>query len=392
MLVNIALAAINMTLYSSLCIISFYYYLLLRKKKEHLQTQQSATNEQALEGKYDDLKKIFFVAMAISGALDVPLYIGCIVEGGPQACRWDSLAYSATYSLHILALSGYEICLGIPLYIWSDMMTGHSEFKRVFMVMTALLYFLLQVLTVILIFINYDPSYTFASNTINAGTVCAEAIFIFCLAVAWLWVGVKIQLYVRDIGAKLEAETKFLFKVNVVMITIVVCFFFRAYLVLRLAVNPASIPYPMWLFLTRWLPYVLCSYLLIFLMRQKTRRSDVNENIASTVRSSMFGQYYKEGSQEGSVEDSDETQVRTSYAAMLFGVKPNMVGEHAFEGSRRSSASSLSISERSDWSDQESRFSHCSPTDDMSGSSPTKASSSLNSRERAVPELFDPLL
>jgi len=73
------LALISLVLYVVLFAVSFYYFWTLRSKV----ITRSQSSSKQIRGRYDDTKIIFFGALAASSLLDIPLFIGCLIEGGP---------------------------------------------------------------------------------------------------------------------------------------------------------------------------------------------------------------------------------------------------------------------------------------------------------------------
>ena len=50
--------------------------------------------------KLENIRKIFFLVLACSAALDIPVDIGCIVMGGPLDCTWNSYSFSILWICH----------------------------------------------------------------------------------------------------------------------------------------------------------------------------------------------------------------------------------------------------------------------------------------------------
>lgn len=340
---EIILAGVSIGLYGSLSLTSWYFFIRYLLGTCWKQEGEILAEEKSVTGNFRKLKMLFFFAMAMSSSADLPLYVACILESGPSFCHWGNSAYSITWSLHIMALSGYEVCLGIPLYMWSQIVTGHSVNTKLLMIGSAISYFLLQVLTIACVFSNYDPSGdSFETDPLNSSTVSVEAIYILLLAGAWLWYGIRLQLYVRSLGTRMEGGNTTLFKsVNGVMVMVVLCYMIRAICILILSINGTIlVSYLEWLFFSRWLPYVFCSYLLIYLLRNKSISSAPEGAHTETIRNSLFGEYYKRSSESGCSDSSD----------VIIGTV-NRERTSSMSSVSISGSSASIISQRSDWSD-----------------------------------------
>ena len=120
----VSVSIISIFLYVLLATTSFYHYRILVHRSKNSKIN-IISSEFTL--KFNENKKLFFLILSISAILDIPLYIGCISEGGPKDCEWDAVTYVVFFILHLVSLCGYFICLGVPLFLWSDIITGNRE-------------------------------------------------------------------------------------------------------------------------------------------------------------------------------------------------------------------------------------------------------------------------
>jgi hypothetical protein len=140
--VVIVLAAISIVLYSSLAVTCAYFFRKFQLLREQGSDCEAATQgllrwgglslrSSSNNGKFDDQKLLFFLVLAVSAMLDVPLYIGCIATGGPTDCEWDGLAYPILWCMHLIACTGYALSIILPAVLWSDIL--ESKDGRIFL-------------------------------------------------------------------------------------------------------------------------------------------------------------------------------------------------------------------------------------------------------------------
>jgi len=107
-------ASLSICFYGSLCLISTFFYATYTLRKFEKR------------GLYDDSKRFFLGVLALSSVADLPLYIVCIVKGGPYQCEWKDISYYITWFLQLLSLSGFCLILVIPSVLWADVMKGYG--------------------------------------------------------------------------------------------------------------------------------------------------------------------------------------------------------------------------------------------------------------------------
>jgi hypothetical protein len=126
---DISVAWISLCLYFLLFACSLYFYMKLSKfNASNSPTLRAATlgPRARFEKEMNKSKQIFFCLIAISALFDMPYYLGCIVDSGPKDCEWDNDSFTIVWSVHLIASTGYAIAMGIPLFLWSDIVNGRD--------------------------------------------------------------------------------------------------------------------------------------------------------------------------------------------------------------------------------------------------------------------------
>jgi hypothetical protein len=309
------IAIISIILYALLSMVSLRYFLLIYQRGRFRRNSLLDYNHIPGDAKFTRSKLLFFLSLAISAALDIPLYVGCAVVGGPQDCEWDGYSYSAFWTLHRLALAGYFISLGIPLIQWTDVIYTQDDDifskqnSRRFLLISTACYCALQIITSIAVFCASDASKhaSYAVSQFNSISNMFEAIFLVFIVAIWLWCGIRLQLYVMRVCFRPEAERRIIFMVNLVLLAVLLSYSLRAFLVFSLSINYCGLyvcHYVVWIIGTRWLPYIVCSFLLIYTMRRSADNSHYDNKNAiynSDLHSSLINR-------EESTNSSNSTQ------------------------------------------------------------------------------------
>jgi hypothetical protein len=279
----ILLASLSIVFYGLLAITAVYYY----RKFYIIQTKNPTTRYyRSNVGKFDDAKAWFFLILAICALSDIPLFVGCLAMDGPRDCEWNNPSYPVLWFLHIAAIWGYAYTIIIPCLLWSDMINKKdgklflskfpADWTKRFFQLSFLAYFVATAINCIFAGIFYQVSdHNYYNGTIFYNiTELSEPILIFLIAVGCLWCGIRLQLYVRCAKLGLFTELRFLLHMNVTMAIITVTYLVRALFILRLLFfttksykEAFASSYFVWLICTRWLPYVFCSFCLVYTMR-----------------------------------------------------------------------------------------------------------------------------
>jgi hypothetical protein len=282
------MALLSGVLYASLAITAGYYYWKLRQPSVNSDGKPATASVSRTQ--MTKSKLTFFSVLLISATFDVPLYIGCLAMQGPLDCEWNTVSYTLCWVLHLLALVGYAITMGIPLFLWSDIHYGrdgnlfsrkYPDFSKLFLHLSIACYFILQIMTSLTVLITADNPSKYKSSMVRKVASLAEPMVIFVIAAIWLWSGVRLQVYIVNVCFRPADERKILFTINVVLFTILCSYLLRAIMVVSLytdyhthTLHFLNYSYIGWVIGTRWIPYIMCSYLLIFLMKRSVSTVD----------------------------------------------------------------------------------------------------------------------
>lgn len=259
-------------------------------------------------GRYGRPKFVFFVVLCISAILDIPLFLGCIVLGGPTDCEWNSPSYVVFWLFHLLATCGYVYAIITPAILWSDIIQQKDgnlwnsayplDSTKIFFRVSFVLFCANELTTVIGAAIYQDPDkqadYT-KSNAVGAISDCFTPIITTVITVGCLWSGITLQRHVMSVGLGGTTQIKILMQLNFTMLLISVTYIMRSLLVLSLyddmpypyrhAMQPLRASFLLWLIGTRWLPTVFCSFCLVNEMRFK---GVGNNNLEASGRGSFL--------------------------------------------------------------------------------------------------------
>lgn len=282
-------------------------------------------------GRYGTPKFVFFVVLCISAILDIPLFIGCIVQGGPTDCEWNSPSYVVFWLFHLMATCGYVYAIITPAILWSDIIQHKDgnlwnsayplDSTKWFFRVTFVLFCLNEMTTVIGSTMYQDPNnqadYT-KSNDVGAISDCFTPIITTVVTVGCLWSGITLQRHVMSVGLGGTTQIKILMQLNFTMLFISVTYIMRSLLVLSLyddmpypykhAMEPLRSNFLLWLIWTRWLPTVFCSFCLVNEMRFK---GVGNTQLESTTRTSLFEGLLKSFRMSGGVSYKSHRQTST---------------------------------------------------------------------------------
>eukprot|EP01038_Epipyxis_sp_PR26KG_P008937 gene8937-12052_t len=269
------LAIVSIFLFASVTLTSTYYMIKFFKIRQNKKKYNFAYDL----GRYDEPKLFFFVVLTITSILDIPLYVACAAVGGPKNCAWDGVLYITTYSMHLIAVSGYAVCIIAPAILWSDIINqkdGKLWFTESPLDSTKIIFRILSIVYFISDFFNAISS---AYNVIDE---IIEPVLIFLICVGCFWCGIRLQKYVMKVQLGFEKEISFLVRLNITMLIIVISYLLRGVFVLGLALpqpyrRTLACKYGAWLLLTRWIPHIFCSFCLINLMRYSSAEILLNQ-------------------------------------------------------------------------------------------------------------------
>mmetsp|Transcript_8665 Transcript_8665/g.12940 ORF Transcript_8665/g.12940 Transcript_8665/m.12940 type:complete len:393 (-) Transcript_8665:69-1247(-) len=303
------IAVASTIFYLFLFVISVYQFLVHRKLD--IQRQSNSNN-------FIECKLVFFATLATSALASLPLWVVCVGLGGPHDCQWNGSSYAFCWSLHLLSLTGYSCCVGIPTIMWSDIINGYNntsflksflrkdiDITRICFVSFLSCYILNELLTVLSMAIWLKPSdigQYLDNNKIYGFNTFAEPIIIFLFAGGCLIIGTRLQIYVRSVRLEEGIERRLLWQLNTVLAIVAISYLTRAAFILNLRShyndNVFDCSYPVWIICTHWLPQILCSLCLLVIMsrsaggmrpisKRRSKRRAVREdgNVYSPVES-----------------------------------------------------------------------------------------------------------
>lgn len=280
----VPLASITIVFYSLLALVSGWFY-----RKFYLICKENSLGQLGRSniGKFDEAKSWFFLLLMISALADIPLYIGCVVKGGPHDCEWNGTSYAIFWFLHLCAVCGYAYTIIIPCLLWSDMINRKDgklftskyppDGTKRFFQLSLLCYIGLTICNIIFGGLYYKVSNhsEYADTIFSVMCSLFEPICICSIAFGCLWSGIRLQRYVRQVKLGVKTEIRFLLQMNITMAVISSSYLARGVLILRLVTflpksfrSMLETSYFVWLLCTRWLPYIFCSFCLIVMMRQ----------------------------------------------------------------------------------------------------------------------------
>jgi hypothetical protein len=243
-------------------------------------------------GRYATPKFVFFVVLFLSAVLDIPLFIGCIVQEGPHDCEWNSSSYVVFWLFHLISTCGYTYAIITPPILWSDIIQQKDGnlwnsaypadstkwFFRIAYVAFCVTTFVTVLGAVVYQDPNHQADYT-KSNPVGAIAQVLTPLVTTTVTVGCLWSGITLQRHVVSVGLRGSTQFKILAQLNITMLIIVVTYVMRSLLVLCLyepmsesyvtAFQPLRSSFFLWLLWTRWLPCVFCSFCLVHEMRFK---------------------------------------------------------------------------------------------------------------------------
>eukprot|EP00128_Syssomonas_multiformis_P016017 Colp12_sorted_trinity150504_noHs@33156 len=257
-------------------------------------------------GRYAMPKFVFFVVLGLSTLFDLPSFIGCVIHAGPTDCVWNDQSYQFCWACHLIASCGYAFAIITPSILWSDIaqqkdgnfLNSSSPLDpvKIFFRVSFFLYCVVISVTIIGAIIyskaSDESSYSGSNEIGNLFSNCLTPIMLFVITVGCVWSGRRLAAYVRRVQLGTVTQMKIIRKLNFTMTLIATTYGVRAMLVLSLynnmpdpytdAFQPTQY-YPVWMILTQWLPYILCSYSLVNSMRFKEEGKPSNKKLRGTL-------------------------------------------------------------------------------------------------------------
>ena len=183
-------SAISIGLYGSLVIVCSFLYLNSMKNTD--------TYEEA--NQIYRTRKYFFLVLGSSALLDLPFYIDCLAAGSPTNCIWDSNspsrpAYIIGWIFHLVALIGYFISVGVPLFLWSNSIQGRMrspfslgdyDWLKRFLHATFFIYSCLMLIEIVDALLNINDPISAEDSLLTRVSRTMESVFYSLVAAVWL--------------------------------------------------------------------------------------------------------------------------------------------------------------------------------------------------------------
>jgi hypothetical protein len=242
-------------------------------------------------GKLSKIKLLFFVTLSISAFLSLPFWIMCLIRNCPNECTWDGYDYELGWILHILVLAGYALCVGIPTIVWSDIVSNRFDeiyysiklrkldATRIWFIFFFFSYLSLELGTIISALVYMDPNNNtdfFENNLYYKINVGLEPAIICMFTVGCLISGIRLQLYVIRTLLEENIQRKLLIQMNIILTIVTASYVARAFLIFDLFIEMFSISninFAVWILCTQWLPQIICSFCLLYIMSRASSRS-----------------------------------------------------------------------------------------------------------------------
>lgn len=121
---------------------------------------------------------------------------------------------------------------------------------------------------------NADDTTSFLISKVYFSALITESCAIIIQIISWLFVSLQLQCYVIAVKFERHEQRRILIRINATLIALCCCYAVRAYFLFFIKSPPI---YLVWVLCVYWLPYVVCSWLLMALMsrREKPKRETI---------------------------------------------------------------------------------------------------------------------
>jgi hypothetical protein len=220
------------------------------------------------------------------------------LQGSPQNCNWNGASCNLTVILHIISNGGFCLLLSIPPLMWSEIIQGRVydkystydwcscanqfDMARSIVVVCICIYFIVQIINIAGLVWSLDTyphdSTHFLGSQMYFDCLITESCTIMIQIISWLFVSLKLQCYVLAVKFDKQEQRRILRRINTTLCVLCACYFFRAYMLFIYPYDRKSAPsgYLPWVLMLYWLPYILCSWLLVGLMIRRERPRQEN--------------------------------------------------------------------------------------------------------------------
>lgn len=278
---TLTIACISIVLYSSLALTcaynAFKFWEVLKGRLE--------------AGYYAHAKFVFFVVLGASAVLELPTFLGCVVEGGPYGCVWDEDdIHNLVWCSHMWATCGFMYSVISTSTLWSDVIQQKDgnfflsasplDNTKIYFRVAFIVYCVVVLVSMAAVMIkekssHNDQAYAH-SHEIGAVSYCIVPVMLVLITFGCFYSGLRLEQHVMKAQLPSNNLTKIFLNLNITMFVICSSYILRAILILSLySCIPAAYAnamsstwhYVIWIPLTQWFPYVVCSFCLVEQMR-----------------------------------------------------------------------------------------------------------------------------
>jgi ABC-type methionine transport system permease subunit len=207
--------------------------------------------------------------MGISLILDVPQSIWFAMSSSDPMS--NHLAFDIVSNFHIIAVSGFTFCMGIPICVWAGMVTGneinifeptYTTLSKAVLHISIVLAMVNIVVVTVLNIVGNDPI------ALDLYISLAMEVSQLLLSLTWLCVGISLQRMVAR--TSVGSSVNIVFSLNVIILLVFLCNLTRVIVISLLNYRYASAS-PDWVFTSYQfgcilVPYCFGNFLLIWLM------------------------------------------------------------------------------------------------------------------------------
>jgi hypothetical protein len=223
------------------------------------------------------MSTIFFTFMGISLMLELSQFIWYLIS--PTDPRSNNMAYDFVKFFHVIAVSGFTFCMGIPICVWAGMITGseinilelsYTTASKTVLHFTIALTMINTVVAIFQYFLGYeDLWYLYIAATLSQALI----------SLTWLCVGISLQRIVAN--TSVGSSFNIVFSLNVIIFLVFLCDLTRAVLLLVfdfMVDMPSDWEFSWFLIGSVLVPFCIGNFLLIRLMTMSLKHEDRIEN------------------------------------------------------------------------------------------------------------------
>lgn len=242
-------------------------------------------------GYYARAKFWFFIVLGASAILELPTFLGCVIAGGPYGCVWDEdETHNLVWCSHMFATCGFMYSVISTVTLWSDVIqrkdgnffysSSPLDNTKLYFRLAFIMYCIVVLVTMVAVMIeektNPNKEAYAHSHEIGAISYCIVPIMLVIITGGCFYAGIRLEEHVFKAQLSSTTLKKIFWNLNLTMLTICASYTLRAILVISLyksipttyadALSPTW-HYVIWIPLTQWFSYVVCSFCLVEQMR-----------------------------------------------------------------------------------------------------------------------------